>query len=87
MGNIVNKGNRTLGFLKRNIRIDSQNLRSKACKAIARPTLEYATHIFYKELRSRLVGSFLNFWATLPPKVSDGFLISKCQKCRVNLAS
>ena len=43
VNNVVNKGNRSLGFLKRNIRIKSHDLRSKAYKAIVRPTLEYAS--------------------------------------------
>ena len=46
VNNIVNKGNRSLGFLKRNIRIKSHDLRSKAYKAIVRPTLEYASSIW-----------------------------------------
>ena len=45
INNTVNKGNRTLDFLKRNIRPYSQDLKSKAYKVIIRPTLEYARAI------------------------------------------
>ena len=46
INNIVNKGKRNLGFLKRNIRLNSQDLKSKAYKVIVRPTLEYASVIW-----------------------------------------
>ena len=43
INNTVNKGNRIHGFLKRNIRPYSQDLKSKAYKVIVGPTLEYAS--------------------------------------------
>ena len=46
INNTVNKGNRTLYFLKRNIRPYSQDLKSKAYKVVIRPTLEYACAIW-----------------------------------------
>ena len=46
INNIVNKGNRYLGFLKRNIRPYSRDLKSKAYNVILRPILEYASAIW-----------------------------------------
>eukprot|EP00795_Rhopilema_esculentum_P013262 gene13262-4095_t len=46
INNTENKENRTLGFLTRNIRQYSQNLKSKAYKVIIKPTLEYASAIW-----------------------------------------
>ena len=39
MRNITNKENKTLGFLKRNLKQCSSYTKEKACKAIARPTV------------------------------------------------
>ena len=39
-------GNRTLGFLKRNIRSKNPGIRSVAYKAMVRPTLEYASAVW-----------------------------------------
>ena len=39
MRNITNKENKTLGFLKRNLKQCSSYAKEKACKAIARPQL------------------------------------------------
>ena len=40
------KGTRSLNFLKRNFRINSPELKSKAYKAIVRPVVEYATTVW-----------------------------------------
>lgn len=44
--NITAKASRTLGFLKRNLQINSVALKSTAYKALVRPHLEYATSIW-----------------------------------------
>ena len=40
--NTTKKANQTLGFLKRNIRVYYEDLKSVAYKTLARPQLEYA---------------------------------------------
>ena len=43
VSNITNKGNQTLGFLKRNLKIKSPALKAFAYKSLVRPTLEYSS--------------------------------------------
>ena len=43
VSNITNKGNQTLGFLKRNLKIKSPALKAIAYKSLVRPTLEYSS--------------------------------------------
>ena len=43
MRNITNKEKKTLGFLKRNLKQCSSYTKEKACKALARPTVEYSS--------------------------------------------
>ena len=40
--NITHKANQTLGFLRRNLKIKSIALKTKAYRTLVRPTLEYA---------------------------------------------
>ena len=44
--NAVNKANRTLGFLWRNLKINSSAIKERAYKAFARPVLEYASSVW-----------------------------------------
>ena len=46
MRNITNKENKTLGFLKRNLKQCSSYTKEKACKAIARSTVEYSSSVW-----------------------------------------
>ena len=43
---IVAKGNQTLSFLKKNLRVKSSSIKEKANKAILRPKLEYCSSIW-----------------------------------------
>ena len=43
---ITSKANRSLGFLRRNIRTNSENVKTKAYNSIVRPTLEYAATVW-----------------------------------------
>ena len=40
---ITSKANRTLGFLRRNLQVKNQQLKSQAYKTLVRPTVEYAS--------------------------------------------
>ena len=44
--NITNKGNRTLGFLRRNLRIKSPSLKATAYMSLVRPTVEYSSTVW-----------------------------------------
>ncbi len=46
IGNITNKANRTLGFLRRNMRGCNTMIRAKAYTTMVRPTLEYASTVW-----------------------------------------
>ena len=46
IGNMTSKGNKTLGFLTKNLRVRSKDLKEKACIAILRPKLEYCSTIW-----------------------------------------
>ena len=57
ISNIVTKGNQSLGFLRRNLRINSPELKSIAYKSLVRPTVEYASTVwdpYTKHNRDRL---------------------------------
>ncbi|KAL8615229.1 hypothetical protein ACOMHN_050270 [Nucella lapillus] len=43
INNIVSKANKTLGFLRRNLKISSRSVKEQAYKAFVRPILEYAS--------------------------------------------
>ena len=43
---ICSKANRTLGFLKRNLRINSQQLKTQAYTSLVRPLVEYASPVW-----------------------------------------
>ena len=43
---IINKSNKTLGFLRRNLKIGSSNIKEKAYKAFVRPLLEYSATVW-----------------------------------------
>ena len=46
ISNIITKGNQTLGFLRRNLRlINSPELKSVANKSLVQPTVEYASSV------------------------------------------
>ncbi|MCG8033311.1 MAG: hypothetical protein JAZ03_14180, partial [Candidatus Thiodiazotropha taylori] len=42
----VKKGNSTLGFLRRNLNVKSEELKSQAYKTIVRPTIEYCSTVW-----------------------------------------
>ena len=44
--NITHKANQTLGFLRRNLKINSVALKTKAYRTLVRPTLEYASIVW-----------------------------------------
>ena len=44
--NISKKANQTLGFLKRNIKVHKQDLKSTAYKTLVHPQLEYASTVW-----------------------------------------
>ena len=46
ISNITNKANRTLGFLRRNLQVNNQQLKSQAYKTLVRPTVEYASTVW-----------------------------------------
>ena len=57
ISNIVTKGNQTLGFLRRNLRINSPELKSTAYKSLVRPTVDYASSVwdpYTKQNRDRI---------------------------------
>ena len=43
---VTSKANRSLGFLRRNIKTNSENVKTKAYNTIVRPTLEYAAAVW-----------------------------------------
>ena len=44
--NIVNRANRTLGLLRRNLKVRSQSIKKQAYETLVRPTLEYASSVW-----------------------------------------
>lgn len=57
ISNTVTKGNQTLGFLKRNLRINSPDLKAIAYKSLIRPTVEYVSTVwdpYTKQNRDRV---------------------------------
>ena len=47
IGKICAKANRMLGFLKRNLKIENQNVKSVAYKSMVRPLLEYSSTVWH----------------------------------------
>ena len=43
---VVNKANKTLGFLRRNLKIRNKRVKERAYKALVRPILEYASPVW-----------------------------------------
>ena len=46
INNIVNKANKTLGFLRRNLRVKSQQIKQQAYLSLVRPSLEFASPVW-----------------------------------------
>ena len=46
IGNITSKGSKTLGFLKRNLRVRSKAHKEKAYMALLRPKIEYCSTVW-----------------------------------------
>jgi hypothetical protein len=46
ISNITTKANRTLGFIRRNVRIASKTIKAAAYKALVRPVIEYASCVW-----------------------------------------
>ncbi|XP_076455765.1 uncharacterized protein LOC143290299 [Babylonia areolata] len=46
ISNTTNRANKTLGFLRRNLRVGSINIKETAYKALVRPTLEYVSPVW-----------------------------------------
>jgi hypothetical protein len=44
--NITSKGNKSLGYLKRNLQISNPEVKSRAYQALVRPKLEYSCSIW-----------------------------------------
>ena len=49
INNVANKANRTLGFLRRNLKISSSAIKDRAYKAFVRSILEYASSVWDPE--------------------------------------
>ena len=61
ISNITAAANRTLGFVKRNLRVNSQEVEEQAYKAIVRPKLEYCTTVWDPKATSdEFTGSMRN---------------------------
>ena len=45
INNTVNSGNRLLGFLRRNLKVNSKSVKELAYKMLIRPKLEYAASV------------------------------------------
>ena len=52
INNICGKANKTLGFLRRNLKIGSTSVKAQACKSLVRPSLEYACSVWDPHLKS-----------------------------------
>ena len=46
INNVANKANRMLGFLRRNLKINSSDIKDRAYKAFVRPILKYASSVW-----------------------------------------
>ena len=46
INNIIGKANRTLGFVKRNVKTRNEPVKELACKTLVRPQVEYASSIW-----------------------------------------
>ena len=49
------KANQTLGFLHRNIKVNSGPLDVMAYKTLVRPQLEYASEVWYSTIKPKLI--------------------------------
>ena len=54
INSITNKANQSLGFLKRNLKIKSSDVKSHAYKAPVRPKLEYASAVWDPHTRTQI---------------------------------
>ena len=54
INNITNKANQTLGFLKRNLKIQSSKVKEHAYKALVRPKLEYSSTVWDPHTKSQI---------------------------------
>ena len=54
INSITNKANQSLGFLKRNLKIKSSDVKSHAYKALVRPQLEYASAVCDPHTRTQI---------------------------------
>jgi hypothetical protein len=45
-GNIISNGNKSLGFLKRNLSVSNTDIKSRAYQALVRPKLEYGCSVW-----------------------------------------
>ena len=54
INSITNKANQSLGFLKRNLKIKSSDVKSHAYKALVRPKLEYASAVWDPHTRTQI---------------------------------
>ena len=54
INSITNKANQSLGFLKRNLKIKSSDVKSHAYKALVRPKLEYASAVWDQHTRTQI---------------------------------
>ena len=52
LNNICGKGNKTLGFLRRNLNIGSTSVKEHAYKSLVRPSLEDACSVWDPHLKS-----------------------------------
>jgi len=46
INNITSKGNKTIGFLRRNLNISSTNIKAQAYKSLVRPIVEYGSTVW-----------------------------------------
>jgi hypothetical protein len=54
--NTIGKGNKTLGFIRRNLKDGIKPLKSTAYTSMVRPTMEYASSVWDPTNRCRWIG-------------------------------
>ena len=59
---ITSKANRTLGFLRRNLQVNNQQLKSQSYTTLVRPTVEYASTAQLTPMFSEKFGHILLPW-------------------------